>query len=402
MKIRKNNLIKFALYAYFALSPLYVFPSGTPQPSDMILAVLVFPLVIFSISQLPKHLRFIVKPFFLFVVWTMIVTLFNFYFVGNLKMLIYPLFYGFSLFFLMGLGILLKSYSKQDFLLLIQNLCFVASLVAITAYFLTWTPNLFRHSGSFNNPNQMAYFGVLIVCITGICAWGSDKWNLQVLITITIGSLMAILTLSISAAIAVVISLTGITFQIFLSKTVKFKVKYFVFTIMFLLYLSVPLVLTSNNVKVTSVLENWERRSEIADTKTENIMQERAYERILNYPDYLLFGAGEGARDRFASVWRGKNQEIHSTFGTILFSYGIVGFFLFCLYVKRSMLYAPLGVWVIIAGPLIYGITHQGARQPLFWLTFLTISIANSKIDKVRTKTFSTENNNYSALSKFS
>lgn len=384
MRISKTGLAKFTLYAYFAFSPLYFFPSGTPQPADFILACLLFPWVLSSTSKLPASMRFMLKPFLLFVLWTFIVTLGNVFFTDDFRMLVYPMFYTFGLFFIVGIGKLSCRCSQSKLFELMQNLCLVAALVALGAYFFTLSPGYLlsfrRHSGSFNNPNQMAYFGLLIVCLSGISAWAGNRWNGKALVAVAASSLIALFSYSLSAVIAIVISLTGIIYQVLLSSQVKLSIKYSLITILLFFYLGLPVALASNNSKVNAVIHNWSIRSERADAKTENIMQERAYQRIIDYPNYLLLGAGEGGRDRFESVWRGKNQEIHSNFGTILFSYGVVGFFLFCLYFKRTMTGAPVGIWIIVMGPMVYGITHQGLRQPLFWLLFLVVSMATSKM----------------------
>src|SRR5918994_582076 len=54
----------------------------------------------------------------------------------------------------------------------------------------------------------------------------------------------------------------------------------------------------------------------------------RGYDRIWRHPEHLVFGAGEGAGLRFTE-FGGLVKEMHSTLGTVLFSYGIVGFSLF-------------------------------------------------------------------------
>lgn len=59
----------------------------------------------------------------------------------------------------------------------------------------------------------------------------------------------------------------------------------------------------------------------------------RGYDRICKYPEYLLFGAGEGAHYRFAekSLFLG---EIHSSWAGVLFYYGIIDLYCsiyFCL-----------------------------------------------------------------------
>ncbi len=59
--------------------------------------------------------------------------------------------------------------------------------------------------------------------------------------------------------------------------------------------------------------------------KSSDSLEGRGYDRIWRYKQNLLFGAGEGADYRF-----GRAIEMHSTLGTVLFSYGMPGFLFFC------------------------------------------------------------------------
>jgi hypothetical protein len=93
-------------------------------------------------------------------------------------------------------------------------------------------------------------------------------------------------------------------------------------------------------------------------------MEARGYDRILNHPEYVLFGAGEGAYNRFRSTLFGS--EIHSAFGTLLFSYGIPGLLIFCSALlliaakdaKTAMYLVPTFVFVT---------AHHGLRFAFFW-----------------------------------
>src|SRR2546422_1043712 len=64
----------------------------------------------------------------------------------------------------------------------------------------------------------------------------------------------------------------------------------------------------------------------LASQGKEESMEMRGYDRMTNHPQYLLFGAGEGAYYRFQSAWP---RELHSSYGTLLFCYGIFGTALF-------------------------------------------------------------------------
>jgi len=89
----------------------------------------------------------------------------------------------------------------------------------------------------------------------------------------------------------------------------------------------------------------------------------RGYRNLVEYPQYLVFGAGEGARGRFNFA-----LEIHSTWANILFCYGMVGFLIFIWFLVRTFRGAPLFRTLLFIGPALYGITTYGARFTMFWV----------------------------------
>ena len=67
-------------------------------------------------------------------------------------------------------------------------------------------------------------------------------------------------------------------------------------------------------------------------------LEGRGYTRIWVYPQHLLLGAGEFGWGRFKDV----TSELHSTLGTILFSYGSIGLVLFSLILWRLFRFVGL------------------------------------------------------------
>ena len=86
---------------------------------------------------------------------------------------------------------------------------------------------------------------------------------------------------------------------------------------------------------------------------------------MLNHPQYLVFGAAEGAQYRIHSI---RPAEMHSSLGTVLFCYGAVGLVLF-LYIffvlARGCGVSSLRYLLPVA---VFGLTHMGLRQSEFWI----------------------------------
>ena len=94
-------------------------------------------------------------------------------------------------------------------------------------------------------------------------------------------------------------------------------------------------------------------------------MAGRGYDRLVNHAEYLLLGAGEGSYNRFQSELPGS--ELHSSYGTLLFCYGLVGALLFSL---ALLLVCGLQVrWMLYLSPvMLFGLFHHGLRFTLFWV----------------------------------
>jgi hypothetical protein len=95
-------------------------------------------------------------------------------------------------------------------------------------------------------------------------------------------------------------------------------------------------------------------------------LAERGYDRIWEHPEYLLYGAGEGGPERFTSY----ANEIHSTFATVLHSYGFLGFFLFISLLWLIFRRAERRHLAYFMPLCLYGVTHQGLRDTLLWVFF--------------------------------
>jgi hypothetical protein len=96
----------------------------------------------------------------------------------------------------------------------------------------------------------------------------------------------------------------------------------------------------------------------------------RGYDRIVNYPEHILLGAGEGAYARFRSDLYAS--ELHSTYGTLLFCYGIPGTVLFTLSLVLFFARDPR-IALFLMPAMAHSLGHQGMRFAFFWamLAFL-------------------------------
>src|SRR5699024_8035594 len=70
----------------------------------------------------------------------------------------------------------------------------------------------------------------------------------------------------------------------------------------------------------------------LVNTDIAYALADRGYTQLIEYPKYLLFGAGQGLDSRF-----GDSAEIHSTWAGFLFYYGLIGLGLFLFFIFRVL-----------------------------------------------------------------
>lgn len=262
--------------------------------------------------------------------------------------------------------IILQRYYKKSFLLII-NKSIIISLIIQFFYLVTSDSfGIGRTVLSFNNPNQLGYFGLLSAALL-IVTNNKLKSNTN---NINIGLFMSFSLVLASLSNAAIISWIFIVFFYVLSNqtSIKSKRKIIVSSsliIIILVYIYNNYTIIQENLFYQSLMN---RLSQTTD-KVDSSLYVRGYNRILDYPEYLFFGAGEGANYRFSSI----GLELHSTIGNMQFSYGLVGIFLFNLFVFKVMYYDKFKHWYLIVGISMYGFSHNGIRNSLFWIILVLL-----------------------------
>lgn len=378
-----ERFILIIICLYLLLTPFYLFPSGQPQPADYLIA---FASLIFFLSgkflQVSSN-KVVLQLFKLVLLISLINTTYYIYYLGfqgiSNSVYFHSLFYIFN-YLLFLIVIYLFSRTKWQKTI---NTISLFILISLTIQFLLgvlgihgWTseernrPTLF-----FNNPNQLGYFSLLMLSIFATLPSNYRSNKLYVFFILFVTSYLVLLSGS-RAALGGVVLLGAL---IVVKEGFKFRASSLVFIFAFIA--TIPVLINSDFVR--NRIDLIERRNErYIDTEVSQI-QVRAYDRILIHPEYIFFGAGEGLYSRFDS-WHKK--EIHSAFGTILFSYGVLGlyFFLSFLYLAfNKSLYYNLILFLPI---FIYNLTHQGLRTSLFWVLIATIYIVSLQNQNERSK----------------
>src|SRR5262249_9548312 len=108
-------------------------------------------------------------------------------------------------------------------------------------------------------------------------------------------------------------------------------------------------------------------------------LEARGYMRMVENPQYLLLGAGEGGFDRFKGD---KPRELHSGLATLLFSYGPMGSLIFA-----ALLYAVFSkqekyFLVLLVLILLFGLVQQNIRFSMFWVFLAAVQGIKNRGDQ--------------------
>ena len=348
----------------FFLAPFYFFKSGTPQLTDFAYALSLYP-IFFNNEYLKSLLNIWPRYLLYFVMWVLFVSLFWSINIGNLSSVIFSLYYLYN--FLVSSNFILQfSRNSKKSIPILKNLLLIGNIFILTAIISQFS--LYRNIGTFNNPNQLALYGLCSVAVIQLLNNYEIPQTRKDLFIFISSIFFVIISLSIGAII-------GLPFFIICGIS-KRKQTIFNLFLSLLLFIS-PIFILNFSSDIASRLT---KRSIRFQTKLERLYVYRGYDRINKFPQYLLFGASEGNFDRFGTnIYASFSYELHSAPGTVLFCYGIIGFLLFSLSIKKIISPFNLQTNLLLLPFLIYSLTHNSLRFTPLWIVFAFIYLFNQK-----------------------
>jgi len=111
------------------------------------------------------------------------------------------------------------------------------------------------------------------------------------------------------------------------------------------------------------------------DSGFDFIINDRGYDRMFKYPQYLIYGAGEGAFHRFNA-----RLEIHSMIGTIWFCYGLIGLGIWLVVLTITVRNAHAIELIGLGCVLLMTMFHHGLRNPLLWIYISLILVPKIRL----------------------
>lgn len=364
----RDKFLVYLITLGFFLSQFYLWSSGLPQFSHLVIMLA----IIVSFYRGGIINTYLVKILFIFLVYVILVNIIWYIIYLDFSYINSILYWGFNfLFFLLMVSLLNKDKNKDKF---IQFILFVIPLSYILEIFI-WIIGMGRYyfspryNGLFNDPNQMAFWTLSTCAIYLLLSKNRFKNSLVYVLAL----FLIILTMSRSAFLGF----------LFITFSFLIKQKGDLYNKIFLIMLSsifVSLIAFYLYLKgfFDEIIDRFIQGFGEKDSQSEG----RGFNVILNYPEYLFFGAGQGNY----KLYNLDGNEIHSTWLGILFYYGLVGFFIFLYFLFNIIKKLNFSDKLLIMAPLLYGFTTYNARTIIFWFVisvFLLLSKDNFKKLKV-------------------
>jgi hypothetical protein len=364
--LRRPALVVWCLFV--ALSPVYVFGSGLPQPGDM-LVVLLAPLALIEWNRrIDRSSARTVRALIWFTVWVALVN-YGWAFVlwqwtSYREFLIHPMFYLFNLLVFIS-ALLIARRDRDLFLKLTIGVTFVIVVLQVAMSFAD-RDSLDRGRLFFNNPNQLGYFALLCGCLFAMTQERLKLGRLWAGIGVTACAYLATLSASRASLAGVLVLLMVLVFSN--PRTI-------------VIGSLIGLALVFAGGPLSRAIDEAEYRTTTQHNTNLSFAEERGYDRLWTYPEYLVLGAGEGEYERFTPPGE-RPRELHSSFGAMVFSYGVVGTILFAIFFFRVVRGAPLRLAVLIVPALAYTIAHQGLRFTMFWVVLAVFVVLKQEPTK--------------------
>jgi hypothetical protein len=370
--MRRPALVTWAIY--LLLIPLYIFPSGLPQPGDL-LVLLVIPLALQRWNgKLGRDMRGTVRALIWFTLWvclvdaTWVLVMGSYTVFGPDSFLLFPLYYIYNALIFLAALVLYRRHGDR----FLRVTVFAVTVTVFVQVLSSIALGSGRARGTlfFNNPNQLGYYALLAATLIALTQRRLQLRLVTSSLALVCCGVLAVISASRAAAGGVAVLLVLMLFS-----NPKILVA---------ACLAGAAVVSGVGPVADAIEASQDRVLNRSSRSDASFFQERGYDRIWRNQQYLLLGAGEGGLSRFDDTAYVKNMEIHSSAGTILFSYGIVGALLFLVFTWRLIRGARARLVITLLPPLLYTGAHQGLRFTMLWVVLAVFVALKDDVDRLR------------------
>ncbi len=385
------KIVERLFLVYLLLKPFYFFDSGGLQIGDLFLLVAFVAFLVLTKFNKRSMMGLIEvvksnKLFIMFATLTLVINSIYFVYYGMPKFLLSSLYYVFIFFAIALFTVLGKN--KQFLIAVSRILKFgLVAQLAISLFGLGRDYSVDRYMGTFNDPNQFGFYiliSYLFIYAIDIVLSSKKRYHIPYLIvalfliylSASTGSLLGI---SVFIVLQIAYSMRGI-FRINYSKV---RVSMHTLTAgLIVLIAAVIFVSIGAFASLKPIIDKFSSDQTTVDriagkiSKSDNkadisVWEDRGYDIIYKYPQYIPFGAGEGNYDRYEKATNNYGNEVHATLPSILFYYGVIPFLIIVGWFYNKIKKVDPRVLIVYIALLAESFILLNQRQSLFWMIFV-------------------------------
>ena len=264
---------------------------------------------------------------------------------------------------------LLEENTNEEFLKEVGIILKLSLIVQFVVYYFglgRWIYST-RYGGTFNDPNQYGVYIFFVIILTYIIdkICNNKKWYIWSIL----GFIIILPSTSTGTMLGTVVFFAGVYLASvkYLKRWQKILWGVALFAgglsviLLNIQIIPLPSFITNNNMYIR-VISKINKLTASADSAA--LLSDRGWNRIIEYPAYMLFGSGEGGYSRFNT-----SLEIHSSIIGPLFYYGIFPFLLYIYWILNNIVNKEF-IYIYVS-LLIEALFLVNTRQPFYWIIII-------------------------------
>ena len=380
------SLINLCIYAYIFFKPFYLFSSGGIQISEIFIVIAFLLTLVEKIPKdgVTKKMLKDLKILFIFILCVIIINFIYFDIYQNIEFLISTVQY---ILIFMGIYVFANKISDKKVLKNIYKITKINLIIQLLIYVtgMGRAYDAFRYMGTFNDPNQFGYFIVLSAAFLYVI-----EDVLKIRKRAVVMYLISLILIFASASTGMLMAMT-ILFVLHIIRRIKSIIKWisknlgkiFVTAICIM---AVVLVIVSNvdlknlvietfeqSIQNMTIAERLQGKIDKAESSNSSLIEERGIDKLIKYPQYLIYGSGQGYLDRFTKA--AFQIEVHSTLPGIWLYYGIIPLIILLIWIYESIKKVRLKYMIPYIALLIESFTLYNQRQLLLWIIIIMANL---------------------------
>lgn len=234
-----------------------------------------------------------------------------------------------------------------------------------------------RYMGTFNDPNQLAFFLFMMILLAYLyaCYYEDRTFGLFYILAAPVIAATKSTGILLGFMVFTVCMILHAGYR--MGKKLRFSRKLWICLGMGILLLGAgaliciwpPAEFDIRQTDYNMLTRIQEKIWKVTHGGLTGLFLDRGLDKLLYYPRYLLYGAGEGAFDRFPLT--NQIHEIHSSFFSIWFCYGIIPNVILLCWIRKNLKMADARAWCAVAGLIVESFLLVNYRQPMFWMILL-------------------------------